>query len=574
MASRRKFRKFFSDLGFEDNPFAYTNADEEDRLPEYFVSPPYFESVFGDPKKPKSFIVFAPRGGGKTAQRRMIERQSADNEILAITYDNFDFSDVSKPNEVKIYHHLRRIIRFILTGLLVNLHSKPQIEQLLSKDDKQIFLKLAAEHFGDIKSTDLKIALDSLKSFKDKFKDFWNEWIPAIGIGMQAVLKLLKPIQDLGDNISNLTKFQDPEFKAADSLKFQLKLLVDLSQKLGWKSIYILVDRVDEASTTGGNNAKDSFALLEPLLRDLSLLEFSGIAFKFFLWDQLQPLCKDVVRTDRVNQEGLDWDDQMLTDMWEKRLQAYSGKKIKKLSQIAEPLIPYTIDDLCLLFSNHSPRDLIRVGDQIFAEQQEVNLNSTHLSESAIYKALDKFCSKRSTELIRKERVLNELKKTRQVDFTIPYLSNEVFKEQQSSTRNRLLMWRAENAIVDVERIEDPSSKQDSKVKLFAIKDIRIAKAIYPELSIPHFLTQKYKKCPQCNASVLRDWGERASSSICQDCQYDLMSGQDDLEVWKRKDIAVSKRRRYREDSLDNQAMQLSLFDTIRDSNEDHEEEK
>ena len=130
MASRREFRQFFSGLGFEDNPFAYTNADEEDRLPEYFVSPPYFESVFGDPKKPKSFIVFAPRGGGKTAQRRMIERQSADNEILAITYDNFDFSDVNKPHDVKIYHHLRRIIRFILTGLLVNLHSKPQLMQL------------------------------------------------------------------------------------------------------------------------------------------------------------------------------------------------------------------------------------------------------------------------------------------------------------------------------------------------------------------------------------------------------------------------------------------------------------
>jgi hypothetical protein len=565
MSSRREFLQYYSGLGFEDNPFAHTNADEEERLPEYFVPPPYFESAFGNPLKPKSFIVFAPRGGGKSAQRRMIELRSSENSILSITYDNFDFPDVSKAGDVKIYHHLKRIIRFILTGLLVNIYSNPDSANLLEKADKQIFLKLAAEHLGDIKSTDLTIALDSLKSLKDKFKDVWNEWFPAIGIGLQSVVKLLKPIHDFGDNISTLTKFQDPEFKTPDSLKFQLKLLVDLSQKLKWNSIYILVDRVDEASTTG-NNVKDSFSLLEPLLRDLSLLEFPGMGFKFFLWDQLQPLCQDVVRTDRVNQEGLDWDNQMLTAMWEKRLLAFSGKKIRGLEQISVPLIPYSIDDLCFIFSNQSPRDLIRIGDQILSEQQEIDPNSTAITEPAIYKALDKFCTKRAAEIIKKERVLNELRKTRQVDFTIPYLANQIFKEVQSSTRNRMMMWRSEGGIIDVDRIEDPESKQDSKVKLFAIKDIRVAKEIYPELSIPDFLKQKYRKCPQCNASVIRDWGESASSSVCQDCQYDLQSDKDDLELWKRKNIAVARRRRYREESLDEKAMQLSLFDESAES--------
>jgi hypothetical protein len=261
MTSRGEFLRYYSGLGFEDNPFAHTNADEEERLPEYFVPPPYFEAVFGNPVKPKSFIVFAPRGGGKSAQRRMIELRSLENNILTITYDNFDFPDVNKSSDIKLHHHLRRIIRFILTGLLVNIYSTPESANLLKKEDKEVFLKLAAEHLGDIKSADLTIALDSLKSLKDKFKDVWNEWFPTIGLGIQSVLKLLKPIHDFGDNVANLNKFQDPDYKAPDSLKFQLKLMVDLSQKLGWSSIYILVDKVDEASTTG-NNAKDSFNLL------------------------------------------------------------------------------------------------------------------------------------------------------------------------------------------------------------------------------------------------------------------------------------------------------------------------
>lgn len=566
MISRREFLRYYSGLGFEDNPFAHTNADEEDRLPEYFVPPPYFESAFGNPFQPKSFIVFAPRGGGKSAQRRMIEARSAEHKILAVTYDNFDFPDISKASDVKIHHHLKRIIRFILTGLLVHVYSNPDSVNILSKEDKQLFLKLSAEHLGDIKTTDLTVALNSLKSLKDKFKDVWNDWFPALAPGIQVVLKLLKPLYDFGDNIAGLSKFQDPEFKASDSLKFQLTALVDLSKKLGWNSIYILVDRVDEASTTG-NNVKDSFKLLEPLLRDLSLLEFPGIGFKLFLWDQLQPLCQDVVRTDRINQETLDWDEAMLTAMWEKRLSTFSGKKIKRLHQISTPLIPYSIDELCFIFANQSPRDLVRIGDQILSEQQEIEPNSTSVNEVSVYKAIDKFCSKRTLELIKKDRVLNELRKTRQVDFTIPYLANKVFKEAQSSTRNRIKIWREESAIIDIERIEDPDSKQDAKVKLLAIKDIRIAKDIYPELNIPEFLSQKYKRCPQCGATVIRDWDESASSSVCQDCQYDLYSPVDDIEAWKRKSMAFSRRRRYREESLDERAMQLSLFDEYLDDN-------
>jgi len=60
-------------LGFESDPFSKTNADEEERLEEYFIAPPFFNAVYGSPNDPKSSIVFAPRGGGKTALKRKIE---------------------------------------------------------------------------------------------------------------------------------------------------------------------------------------------------------------------------------------------------------------------------------------------------------------------------------------------------------------------------------------------------------------------------------------------------------------------------------------------------------------------
>jgi hypothetical protein len=59
-------KEFLAKLGFTANPFQFTNADEEDHLQSYFVPPPYFDSVWGDPSKPVTHVIFAPRGGGKS----------------------------------------------------------------------------------------------------------------------------------------------------------------------------------------------------------------------------------------------------------------------------------------------------------------------------------------------------------------------------------------------------------------------------------------------------------------------------------------------------------------------------
>jgi hypothetical protein len=319
----------------------------------------------------------------------------------------------------------------------------------------------------------------------------------------------------------------------------------------------VLIDRVDEAELTG-NNYNDSYRLLEPLLRDLRLLEYDGIGFKFFLWDMLQPLCDKIVRTDRVEQETLFWEDELLRKLWEIRLKAFSQGNIQSLDKTSASTAPFGVDELAFIFANHSPRDLIRIGSHILQEQVELNPNSKQLSESAIYRGIDKFASRRAAELFTKERVLKELRRIGQVDFTIPFLANQVFKEKQASTRNRLKIWREQGAIIDVERIIDPSSKQDSRVKLIAITDIRVAKTLYPNYTISEFLESKYKRCPSCSATVLRDWGDHDSSGICHECQQDLLAAEDYVELWKRKELAEESRREYISETIE-LATQLKL---------------
>lgn len=83
--------QFLAQFGFAEEPFQSTNAGDEPLLEHYFVPPPYFASVLGDTSRPQSNVVLAPRGGGKTAQRVMIEKHSATNrDFMCITYDTFD----------------------------------------------------------------------------------------------------------------------------------------------------------------------------------------------------------------------------------------------------------------------------------------------------------------------------------------------------------------------------------------------------------------------------------------------------------------------------------------------------
>ena len=52
-------------LAFVVDPFAKTNADEEELLKSCFIQPPFFKAVYGDLATPKSAVAFAPRGGGQ-----------------------------------------------------------------------------------------------------------------------------------------------------------------------------------------------------------------------------------------------------------------------------------------------------------------------------------------------------------------------------------------------------------------------------------------------------------------------------------------------------------------------------
>ena len=67
------YANLLRNLGFESIDLRRLTPMRRIILKSYFIEPPFFKAVYGDLASPKSAVVFAPRGGGKTALKRMLE---------------------------------------------------------------------------------------------------------------------------------------------------------------------------------------------------------------------------------------------------------------------------------------------------------------------------------------------------------------------------------------------------------------------------------------------------------------------------------------------------------------------
>lgn len=530
--------EFLEGLGFDEDPFAHTNADEEvSRLPEYFVEPPYFAEVFGYPDNPKSFFVFAPRGGGKTAQRIMMEKRCEESDVLCLTYTDFDVSEIRAPDKFTLAHHLDRILTIGWLGVLVALDANQSLSSHVTRENASIVVDRIQYHVCKLTRTQFREALNSLRMQSGKVHGFiqkHEESFGRLGVLLQTVLKTFHSV-----DLSALSSLMGETRKEDIEQKHDLALLIDVARQIGFQSIYVVVDRVDETALAG-NDPEKSFKLIEPLVRSLHLLETPGIAFKFFLWDAIELyFTPEVARRDRIGYRKLIWDNESLNTLLRKRLMAFSGRTVRKLDTIAESLRPYDIDQLVLMFGNRSPRDLIRICQKILAEQQQLDSKSDILQASAIYRGVDEACKQRVEEIYEATQIKNFQRigaHEGQVDFTVAYLSNEVFRTSSEAIRARIKVWKDERYIEDITYIANVINPQGRNVKLFGVRDIRLARVMTLSIPLMIFVSEKVKQCENCSFYLVRDWNTLDSSDICHHCGYDLVRRVEDRKFVRPSD--------------------------------------
>lgn len=488
-------------LGFTEDPFAKTNADEEELLKSYFIEPPFFKAVYGDLSTPKSAVVFAPRGGGKTALKRMIELSSLGDPFMCVTYNQFNVAGL-RLGSIDLDYHLENIVRLLLVAVLSAAADRGIGG--LSSDDRHIIYLLAKEYLSEIDTTELKSAIQSVQNLTDKAKEWWNKFTGPLGLILNAVLT------KIGLGTTEIEKFSAAGGRLGQRVD-QMQVLGSLAIKLGFRCIYILVDKVDENVLTG--KASSSFRFISPLVSDLQVLELPGFGFKFFLWDMLIDDYRAVARPDRVKYYTLRWEVAQLREMLSKRLKAHSGDRVTALSTISAGRSE-DIDWAVALFSQGSPRNTIRLCKEILDQQSEIDSSARELSTEAIIKGFDVFARNYAYEIVG-EAIIRDLQKMRRADFTVKYIYTDIFRFTQQAGMTKVRSWQDAGVVDQIGTIQETRGTRSSNH--YGVSDLLVLKQMFPELNVFDLVQRKIRTC-QCGQVLVRDW-DRTPTQSCQNCQ-------------------------------------------------------
>lgn len=487
---------FLAQFGFTQDPFGSTNAEQEFHLDEYFVPPPYFTDVLGDPAVPSSRVVFAPRGGGKTAQRRMIEiRSEQGGDFLCITYDEFDQPAGLTLNQATWAYHLNQICRRVLVGILARLDDDPSLVERLT-DHQKALLKYQVNRFlGNISRAEFETAVRSLKSLGERTREFITKWSGPLQALINAVLA------HFGLDKLDLPSDLPEEAKQDESLRYHFRHLLEIAQAVGFSSTYLLIDKVDELPLT--IDASKTFQFIRELLLDLPTLEAPGVAFKFFLWDQVRETYLDSgARPDRVRENQLNWSVEELSLMLSKRLEAYSGRAVSSFNSMLCGDVGVDAHALVAYLASGSPRDMIRICGRIVAEQTRTSTDPPCIIEEALWAGVRSFCEERAPEVLRRADYLDDLKRIATPTFTIPHLANNIFRITHEGARRKIQLW-LDTGIVD--RVGDIPSPGQRATYLFGVVDARVLIAMMPTTDVPLVLGNYVLVCPHCGKLVITD---------------------------------------------------------------------
>lgn len=480
---------FFARFGFTADPFESTNAEQEPLLGAYFVPPPYFATVMGDPSEPKSNIILAPRGSGKTAQRRMVEERAADGSYLCITYDTFDQPPGFSVRNASLAYHLNQICRLILVGVLFRVQEDPNYQaDRLTTHQKQILKAQIPRFLGTLSASEFAQALEAIKTYGERAKAAWDRF----GGPIAALLRVVS--KKLGLDPIEVPPQTAEEVKRDDALGYHFRAMLDIAKALGFRSTYVLIDKVDESALT--NDVPSTFDLIKPLLLDLQTLESEGVAFKFFLWDRIGELYTPIGRPDRVPIHHLEWDVSELDQMLSQRISAYSiGPDKSSFNDLLHPNMDLDVHKLVCYLAQGSPRDMIRLAKRITDEQTRTTPDAVYVEEAAVWEGVGKFSATRAAELF-SSILLTDLRRIARPSFTVDQIGRAYFPGGHNA-RRRLKDWLAAGIIESIAEIVDHRKKRASTV--YAICDLRVLIAALSTMDPRAVLDNHTAHCPKCH---------------------------------------------------------------------------
>ncbi len=383
----------FKKHNFNTHPFHTWIAEDELDIAEWFVAPRFLDTLIGKagrgkPLSPSSSLVFGRPGSGKTALRKMIEReiQTDCDGVLVLRYVNF-VDVLSQSPKPSLNDHIDEILRLATVGLIAKWQSNPNYYLNLGLTEKAELAGLVYHYYDTLPQTEKLIYVNDLNPVVGKLTG-------AAKIGKKALVELYNTtISVLRRDRINPTSWtndstQDREQEARPILRLQR--FWSLASRLGVKSIWVLIDGVDEAP--GVSSPEGIYNVLSELLFSQPVMEFRPdkeqlICFKVFLTrpEKLKPLLKkNGFRLDRIKIEDISWQRKDLDSVLQKRLAYFSNKNVLNFDSICMPEAAGTHDRL-LDEADLRPRTLFRMAHEILSEfQRKSEVDDVYIDTASI----------------------------------------------------------------------------------------------------------------------------------------------------------------------------------------------
>ena len=136
--------------------------------------------------------------------------------------------------------------------MLLQLEEDGGLADRLEKYEKDLVKDLVKNLLGSVSRAEFNQGFESVKSLGDKLGDVWKRY----GGPLAAAIQVLMNKAGLGD-------VQLPGQEAVaptrdDDLRYQFEELVGIAQRIGFDSVYVLVDRVDETPQTSADAHRPS----------------------------------------------------------------------------------------------------------------------------------------------------------------------------------------------------------------------------------------------------------------------------------------------------------------------------
>lgn len=332
------------------NPFAHKQAEEErEWLEAVFVEHPAYNAIAYE-AEPRSSILHAARGAGKTTTCAMFEKLCAEEaerrRPLVVRFQ--EWLPLADLDNQPLYAQVKRYLEVLFSHVVAALPSISNTAWIATPSDPFLreYLSWFCSHYGD-RLTDQEL------------------------YQLTGASRLFPRPVESSEAVQR--------FSQASPMQ-HLRWLLRALQAANVRTVYVMVDRVDELAITVARPERGADLLL-PLLGNLELLELPGLAFKFFIPSSIVEVLRTrgELREDRIGCYALEWSEEkginLLQKLVQNRLSYFSEGRVSSLAALSEPDLR-DIEEVLSRAAAGSPRRLLILAERVLQERaSDANVN-------------------------------------------------------------------------------------------------------------------------------------------------------------------------------------------------------